>query len=58
MLWLEALFEPSRAREPSTFTIEPIFNTSLVMPRRISAPGGAPEKPQVVILPFSSFTST
>ena len=29
-----------------------------MMPLRISAPGGALEKPQVVTLPVESFTST
>src|SRR6185436_1329184 len=54
----DALLEPSLAREPSTLTTAPMTRASFVMPRRISAPGGAAENPHVVIFPFSSFTST
>src|SRR5437867_12681716 len=54
----DALFEPSFARNPWTTTVSPTFRVSLVNPFLMAIPGGRPEKPQVVTLPFSSFTST
>jgi hypothetical protein len=54
----DALFEPSRARKPSTTTVSPIFSESRLMPRRWSTPGGPPENPQFVTFPWASFTST
>ena len=53
----EALFEPSLARWPEIVSMSPILRLFLVMPRRSSMPGGDAEKPQLVTLPWSSFTS-
>ena len=54
----DALFDPSRARNPSTTTTSPALSEFLLMPRRWSTPGGAPENPQLLTFPCSSFTST
>src|SRR5215472_1757482 len=53
----EALLEPSFARCPEMVSTSPSFNWLLVIPRRCSMPGGEAEKPQLLTLPFSSFTS-
>src|SRR5580693_6976257 len=54
----DALFEPSRARKPSTTTTSPGFRTCLLIPLRSRTPGGPPENAQFVTVPVSSFTST
>src|SRR5580658_9802375 len=53
----EELFEPSLARCPEMVSTSPSFRLDFVMPRRVSIPGGEAEKPQLVVLPFSSLTS-